>query len=133
MTAASAEVAINPAGPTPRRGGTTDVRRLWPGGPLRRWSAIRSSGCQIPLATGGFGGSYVCEGCREPVAGVYGVIRGVQRRQSWLCGSCKVQPAGVSAQNRRISAAMSAKRGIIIDEWDLQRDIHNETPNEVKA
>jgi len=50
----------------------------------------------MPLTGGGFGGSYVCDGCAEPVVGVYRVIHRVQRRESWLCASCKArQPAKV--------------------------------------
>jgi hypothetical protein len=37
--------------------------RMWTGGPTRRWSPIRQSGCLMPLADGGFGGAYVCDGC----------------------------------------------------------------------
>jgi hypothetical protein len=43
----------------------------------------------MPLTGGGFGGSYVCEVCSEPVAGVYRVIDRVQSRESWLCATCK--------------------------------------------
>jgi hypothetical protein len=45
----------------------------------------------MPLAGGGFAGSYVCDGCSEPVAGVYRVIDQVERRESWLCASCKTE------------------------------------------
>lgn len=67
------------------------ARRMWPGGPLRRWSPARTSGCDMPLDRGGYGGSYVCEGCMQPVPGVYRVFRGVQRRETWLCGGCKAK------------------------------------------
>lgn len=71
---------------------SVQTKRMWPDGPLRRWSPVRTGGCHIPLDSGGFGASYVCEECLEPVAGVYRVIRGVQRRESWLCASCRAQP-----------------------------------------
>jgi hypothetical protein len=67
------------------------VKQMWPGGPLRRFSPIRKGGCQLPLEGGGFGGSYVCEGCQVPVAGVYRVIDRVERRESWVCAGCKTQ------------------------------------------
>ena len=68
-----------------------EVMRSWPGGPLRRWSPVRQGQCKMPLAEGGFGGSYVCEGCSEPVAGVYRVFDRVERQESWLCAHCKEQ------------------------------------------
>lgn len=78
---------------TPATGASpSEVKRMWPGGPLRRFSPVRKGACQAPLEGGGFGGSYVCEGCQMPVAGVYRVIAGVQSRESWLCASCKAQP-----------------------------------------
>ena len=67
------------------------VKRMWAGGPFRRWSPVRTSGCPMPLAGGGFGGSYVCGECQRPVAGVYRVIDRVQRRESWLCDGCRSQ------------------------------------------
>jgi hypothetical protein len=70
-------------------GSTVETKRMWTHGPLRLWSIVRVGGCRIPLANGGFGGAYVCEACLVPVAGVYRVIDGVQRQQSWLCAMCK--------------------------------------------
>lgn len=67
------------------------VKRMWPGGPLRRWSPVRQTGCKMPLADGGFGGSYVCEGCSEPVAGLYRMFDRVEQRESWLCVRCKTR------------------------------------------
>jgi hypothetical protein len=73
------------------------TKRMWAGGPLRRWSPVRTNGCPMPLAGGGFGGSYVCGGCQRPVAGVYRVIDRVQRRESWLCDGCRSQLAEIAA------------------------------------
>jgi hypothetical protein len=67
------------------------IRRMWTGGPTRRWSPIRESGCIMPLAAGGFGGAYVCDECAMPVTGVYRVIDRVQRQQTWLCGGCRAR------------------------------------------
>jgi hypothetical protein len=61
----------------------------------------------MPLNAGGFGGSYVCEGCSEPVAGVYRVIRPVQRRESWLCAACRAATNG-----KNVSEANQAGKGL---------------------
>ena len=63
----------------------TDAKRMWSGGPLRLCSSIRKGRRWIPLADGGFGGPYVCDGCHRPVAGVYRV------RETWLCAACKMR------------------------------------------
>lgn len=49
----------------------------------------------MPLSTGGFGGSYVCDGCSESVAGLYRVIHRVERRESWLCFTCTTLQSAV--------------------------------------
>lgn len=74
------------------------AKRMWRNGPLRRSSPTRSGGCQMPLTVGGFGGSYICEGCSEPVAGLYRVIHPVQRQESWLCAACKARQAACSGE-----------------------------------
>jgi len=61
-----------------------ELRRMWPGGPLRQWSE-RRHGNFIPLHSGGFAGRYCCDQCRKPCAGVYRVIHASR----WLCGPCK--------------------------------------------
>lgn len=66
---------------------------MWPGGPLRNWSPMREGGCTMPLAGGGFGGSYLCDGCLTPAPGVYRIIDPLQRRESWFCASCKAKSA----------------------------------------
>jgi len=62
---------------------------MWTDGPLRLWSSERNGGCRMPLAEGGFGGAYLCDGCSAPVVGLYRVFDGVQGQQSWLCATCK--------------------------------------------
>ena len=37
------------------------VKHMWEGGPLREWSEKRENTNQLSLASGGFGGSYVCD------------------------------------------------------------------------
>ena len=63
---------------------------MWERGPLRHWSATKTTLTPMGYAEGGFVGSYVCAGCRKPCGGVY-LVREEQR---WLCGQCKskVQP-----------------------------------------
>jgi len=70
-------------------GSTVGTKRMWANGPLRLWSPIRASGCQMPLANSGFGGAYVCGACLVPVAGVYRVFDRLQGQQSWFCAMCK--------------------------------------------
>ena len=61
------------------------IRTMWEGGPLRRWSASKTTLTTMGDAGGGFVGSYVCAGCRTPCDGVYLV----REEQKWLCGRCK--------------------------------------------
>ncbi len=69
-----------------------NVKPMWEGGPLGRWSASKTTLTPMRYAKGGFVGSYVCAGCREPCDGVYLV----REEQKWLCGPCKskLQPSG---------------------------------------
>lgn len=66
-----------------------EVRAAWPGGPSRLWSAARRSQSQIALATGGYGGLYVCQGCGRSTVGVYRVMVGSDGTQQWVCGDCR--------------------------------------------
>lgn len=72
---------------------TAAARRMWAGGPCRRWSVIRESGCTMPLAGGDFGGSYVCDGCQVPAGGLRRVIRLENGQETWLCARCQSRPA----------------------------------------
>lgn len=65
-----------------------NARRMWAGGPLRRWSATRDSGSTMPLAVGGFWGPYICDRCQLPCAGVRCIKEGCQGARKWLCGDC---------------------------------------------
>jgi len=40
------------------------IRRMWEGGPLRRWSETRHGGNCLASDRGGFTGAYVCDECR---------------------------------------------------------------------
>lgn len=63
------------------------LERMWEGGPLRQVSPIPRSGW-LPHSRYGFAGRYVCDECREAVAGVYGPIGGTGNAR-WLCGGCR--------------------------------------------
>lgn len=66
------------------------TRRMWEGGPLRQFSETEAKSHYIaysgPFLTG-YAGSYVCDRCLRPSAGVYIV----KEQHSWLCGKCKGQ------------------------------------------
>jgi hypothetical protein len=59
-----------------------EVKRMWPNGPLRRWSVKPHSGW-IPYGSGGYAGPYVCSECGKDVPGVYS--------PNWLCGTCRAK------------------------------------------
>src|SRR5215813_7051044 len=64
------------------------TRRMWNGGPLRQFSNTQAGGHYIAYSSPilkGYAGSYVCDGCQEPCAGVY-LVRPLE---IWLCGACK--------------------------------------------
>ena len=96
----------------PTASATHSVRRMWPVGPLRRWSPVRNTGCGMPLTKGGFGGSYVCDGCSEPVRGVYRVIDRVEERTSWLCAACKAQQATTVSQKGKGPDVLAAHQAL---------------------
>jgi hypothetical protein len=72
------------------------VKVMWKGGPLRRWSASKTTLAPLGFSDGGFVGSYVCAECSTPCEGVY-YVREVLK---WLCGPCKskAQPS-ISGRN----------------------------------
>jgi hypothetical protein len=64
------------------------LQHMWDGGPLRQCSNRQAGGHYVayssPILTG-YAGSYVCDQCKRPCAGVYLV----GPAKSWLCGPCK--------------------------------------------
>ena len=64
------------------------LKRMWPGGPLRQFSKRQAGGNYTaysgPIPTG-YAGSYICERCQRPCAGIY-FVRPVK---NWVCGPCK--------------------------------------------
>lgn len=80
--------------------GNTEIRRMWKGGPLRRWAEERPLSSWIPYATGGYAGPYVCEICRQDVVGVYRCSS-----EDWRCAKCRVQAARTGKEKRVRMAA----------------------------
>jgi hypothetical protein len=73
---------------------SVEVRQMWKGGPLRKWSPTKSSTTPDSYKVG-FVGSYVCARCQQPCDGVYPV----RALTKWLCGPCKKNcqlPEGVA-------------------------------------
>ena len=67
------------------------VRRMWEGGPLRQFSETEAKSHYVAYSgpfLRGYGGSYVCDRCQRPCAGVYLV----RETHKWLCGGCKREP-----------------------------------------
>jgi hypothetical protein len=68
--------------------GKESLIRMWEGGPLRQFGSTQAKSHYVayssPFLTG-YTGSYVCERCEEPCAGVYHV----QPLGIWVCGGCK--------------------------------------------
>jgi hypothetical protein len=60
------------------------VQPMWNGGPLRRWSATKTTKTPVGYSEG-FVGSYVCASCMESCEGVYRFREPV----AWLCGACR--------------------------------------------
>lgn len=67
-----------------------ELRQMWKGGPLRRWSMTKTPKTPNGYSRG-FVGSYVCAVCHEPSEGVYAV----REPLGWLCGPCRKR-AGLS-------------------------------------
>ena len=84
VVASSPSLSVQTAKSTKQR----HVIRMWNGGPLRQFSGTKLSGHYVayssPILTG-YAGSYVCDECQRPCAGVY-FVRPVG---VWLCGTCR--------------------------------------------
>jgi hypothetical protein len=66
-----------------------EVRVFGANGPSRLWLPVRTSQCKTHLDSGGYGGSYVCQGCGAPVDGVYCVDVGLEVARNWICAACR--------------------------------------------
>jgi hypothetical protein len=74
---------------TEQRPPTQDgVRRMWEGGLLRQFRDKQAANHYIAYSSPilkGYAGSYVCDGCLRPCAGVYRA----KALRVWLCGLCR--------------------------------------------
>jgi hypothetical protein len=65
------------------------IRRMWEGGPLRQVANRKASPVYTAYGFRGstctFAGRYVCDGCKEPVIGVYRQ-KGTGK---WVCAGCR--------------------------------------------
>lgn len=93
------------------------LKRMWTNGPLREWSEARERGNQLALASGGYGGAYICDECHESAhMGVY------LFENRWICGGCRnklrpkmeqpVQLRRKNAQNHTPSPQERASHGV---------------------
>ena len=72
----------------------TEAKRMWPGGPLRRFSPDKRFASSIALESGGYAGAYICDGCGKAHEGIYG-----PSPSGCFCSGCrdsvhKTPPAG---------------------------------------
>ena len=72
------------------------IRAMWEGGPLRQWSASKTTLTPMGYAESGFVGSYICGQCLATSSGVYFV----REDQKWLCApcKCKIQSSGTERE-----------------------------------
>ena len=70
-----------------------EIRCMWTGGPLRRWSPLRISNSWIPYDGGGFVSSYVCAQCHLDAVGVYRTAAG------WFCATCRGSAPAAGARS----------------------------------
>ncbi len=90
--------------------------RMWAGGPLRQFSRSQVTS-HYKAYSGrflrGYAGSYVCDGCQVPCAGIY---RG---KLQWLCGGCREETAKlivrpkkaiIETEQRLVQQLLSSKR-----------------------
>jgi hypothetical protein len=80
-----------------------EIRQMWAGGPSRIWSSTCGNMAPMGYATGGFVGSYICQGCNQQADGVYRSEDSTGGKK-WLCGSCadrsaKAENEGVAVED----------------------------------
>lgn len=69
-----------------------EVKRMWPGGPLRQFAKEKQGGWVSYEAGGlkGFAGMYICDKCALPAPmGIYGPLVSETGEKIWLCGPCQ--------------------------------------------
>ena len=110
---------------------SVQIRRMWQGGPLRLFAATKTNNTKVGLASGGFGGSYVCDGCKRLAHGVHRVQsfgNGGANCATWLCGRCK------AAASRGLRDALDKPERAPSSEGLTTRDLdgcraHHSAPN----
>jgi hypothetical protein len=78
-----------------------EIKTMWPGGPDRRWSQTKIPGATMPLDSGGYGGSYVCQACQGVTVGVYIAKSSEEYAGLWICGECRNAEITRNAKPRR--------------------------------
>jgi len=81
-----------------------EIRTMWANGPSRRWSPVKIPGATMPLDSGGYGGSYVCQACNEVSDGVYAPKGSTGGTGKWVCGGCRNAEIAANATPRRTAA-----------------------------
>jgi hypothetical protein len=79
----------------------TEIKQMWPGGPLRQYSNQRPASNWIPYDGVGYVGSYVCNSCGKVTSGVYQTLEG------WMCAEHRdnIQIQRLSGKNSHRRAA----------------------------
>ena len=98
---------------TAQQAGATPRRIMGEAGPQRLFSPNKFEGGQVyesPTLTG-YAGAYYCDGCMQPVGGVYCVVGVVDR---WLCAACGGQKAARKAMANTYSASAAPKMGNVV-------------------
>jgi hypothetical protein len=102
---------IKPVTPEPEH------RVMWPNGPSRRFSEVRTTLTLLSYDLGGFVGNYVCQGCEVPCIGVYRLNVRDSYARNWICDHCKKAkpsrkvtgtPMGVAGVESLLQGAWSA-------------------------
>jgi hypothetical protein len=82
------------------------LKRMWPGGPLRRWSPTNAPLAPMVYAKGRYVGAYICDLCERSCDGVYCVDGEQGGPKRWVCGGCKPEyrPAWPTPEPRHIDS-----------------------------
>jgi hypothetical protein len=99
--------------PTAAKAGASRQPIMGAPGPLRLFGPNKFAGGKIyeSRTRTGYAGSYYCDACLQPVAGVYRVAGAVEQ---WLCAACGGQKAARRAAASTASVSPAPKVGIVI-------------------
>lgn len=78
-----------------------EVKTMWEDGPDRRISSKSVAGARMPLESGAYGGSYVCQACQSVTVGVYIAKLPSLHAGKWICGDCRNTETSANAKPRR--------------------------------